>query len=274
VGGTSLAAAGAAVGLLIVPRMAWAGALTPESGGSPNADDIHTLYVIALSAALAVLGAVVTTLVFSLVRFRARRGRVAAQVHGNTRLEIGWTLAAVALVVALTVITLLFLPAIRDAPGVGGANVSAGGTVDASIPSAAPEGRALHIAVTGQQYIWRFGYPNGAFSYEQLVVPVGTTVLLDITSQNVAHSWWVPKLGGKFDAIPGYTNHTWFRIPRAGTYRGQCAELCGRNHANMLAEVRAVAPAAYTAWVARQKRLIAHADALARRQRARQSPGP
>ena len=71
-----------------------------------------------------------------------------------------------------------------------------------------------------------------------MVVPVDTTVTLDITSQDVAHSWWIPKLGGKFDAIPGYTNKTWFKIPakNAGTvYSGQCAELCGRNHANMRA---------------------------------------
>ena len=76
------------------------------------------------------------------------------------------------------------------------------------------------------------------FSYQEMVVPVDTTVTLDINAQDVAHSWWIPKLGGKFDAIPGYTNHTWFKIPGklAGqVFTGQCAELCGRNHANMTA---------------------------------------
>ena len=94
-----------------------------------------------------------------------------------------------------------------------------------------------------------------------MVAPTGVTVKLDIVSVDVAHSWWIPKLGGKFDAIPGYVSHTWFRISRPGIYRGQCAELCGRNHANMLAQVRAVAPAEYAAWTRNQKRLIAGAEA-------------
>jgi cytochrome c oxidase subunit 2 len=89
-----------------------------------------------------------------------------------------------------------------------------------------------------------------------MVAPVGVTVKLDIRSRDVAHSWWIPKLGGKFDAIPGYVNHTWFRLTRAGVFRGQCAELCGRDHARMVAQVRAVTPTAYATWVARQKRLI------------------
>jgi len=85
-----------------------------------------------------------------------------------------------------------------------------------------------------------------------MVVPVDTTVTLDIAAQDVAHSWWIPKLGGKFDAISGYTNHTWFKIPAklAGTvFTGQCAELCGRNHANMTARVRAVTPSEYERWL-------------------------
>ncbi len=144
---------------LLAPASAWAGALTPESGGSPNADEIHTLYVIALSAALTVLGGVVATLGYSLVRFRARKGRVAPQIHGNTRLEIGWTLAAFGLVVALTVVTLIFLPEIRDPGAGGGAQVSAGGTAYTAVAQPAPPaGRALRIAVSGQQFIWRFTY--------------------------------------------------------------------------------------------------------------------
>ena len=90
-----------------------------------------------------------------------------------------------------------------------------------------------------------------------------TTVILRIRSQDVAHSWWIPKLGGKFDAIPGYTNKTWFKIPgdKAGTiFRGQCAELCGNGHANMFARVRAVTPAQFKAYQACQKLLIAQAQ--------------
>jgi cytochrome c oxidase subunit 2 len=115
---------------------------------------------------------------------------------------------------------------------------------------------ALRIRVVGRQYIWEYRYPNGAYSYEEMVAPVGVTVKLDIVSRDVAHSWWIPKLGGKLDAIPGYVNHTWFRLTRPGIYRGQCAELCGRNHANMLASVRGVSPEEYASWVARQKQVV------------------
>jgi len=101
-------------------------------------------------------------------------------------------------------------------------------------------------------------------------VPVDTTVTLDIFGQDVAHSWWIPQLGGKFDAIPGYTNHTWFKIPAklAGhAFTGQCAELCGRNHANMVAKVVALKPAQFEAWLQHQKDAIKAADIAAQAQR-------
>ncbi len=96
-----------------------------------------------------------------------------------------------------------------------------------------------------------------------MVVPTDTTVTLDINSQDVVHSWWIPELGGKFQAVPGYTNHTWFKISKPGLYRGQCAFLCGRLHANMVAVVRAVPPAEFEAWLARQSKDLAAADAAA-----------
>ena len=93
--------------------------------------------------------------------------------------------------------------------------------------------------MNGQQYLWRYDYPGGdVFSYYRMVVPTNTTVVLKITSSDVIHSWWIPKLGGKADATPGHTNETWFKISKAGIYEGQCAELCGSNHADMRAEVR------------------------------------
>lgn len=240
--------AGAWSAALLAPSPGWADALTPESGGSPNADEIDALYKLVLYVALAVFVAVEGTLVYSLVRYRAGRGRVAAQIRGNTRLEIGWTLAAALILVVVTAITFAKLGAISN-PTPAAPAVPAAGE-----PAAGPS--ALRIEVAGQQYLWSFRYPSGAVAYEQMVVPTGTTVLLDIVSRDVAHSWWIPRLGGKADAIPGYTNHTWFRISRAGVFRGQCAELCGRNHADMTARVRAVSPAHFRAW------LRAHEHAL------------
>jgi cytochrome c oxidase subunit 2 len=248
-------AAGAATALLVVlaiPDAVLADALTPESGGSSNADEIDSLYKIVFAVAIVVFVAVEGTLVYSLVRFRARRGHVAAQIRGNTRLEIGWTLAATLLLVGLTTITFTKLDAIAQPPGAAPAVFGATGSPPSSHP-------ALRIEVSGQQYIWSFRYANGLVVYEELVVPTNTTVELDIISRDVAHSWWIPKLGGKADAVPGYTNHTWFRIPRPGLFRGQCAELCGRNHADMVAHVRALAPARYRAWMAATLRDTAEA---------------
>lgn len=250
---------------LLLAAPALADFATPESGGSPNADRIAGIYDIALYIALVVFVVVEGVLVYSAIRFRARRGAAAAQIRGNTRLEASWTLAAAAILVILAVLTFAELSAIRrpDNSSANGYDVAqAGGvqfaTTGQELP---PNGKSLNIEVNGQQYVWRYTYPGGSstglgapYSYEEMVVPTDTTVTLSIVSQDVAHSWWIPKLGGKFDAIPGEVNHTWFKIHRPGVYRGQCAELCGRNHADMVAEVRAVAPDQFAAWLAARKR--------------------
>ena len=124
----------------------------------------------------------------------------------------------------------------------------------------------------GRQYIWQYVYPGATepdglgapYSYEEMVVPTETTVSLDIVSSDVVHAWWIPELGGKFQAVPGYHNYTWFKIPKPGIYKGQCAFLCGRAHARMIATVRAVPPAQFEAWLANQKRLISQANQAAK----------
>jgi cytochrome c oxidase subunit II len=257
------AASVATIGVLFgAGGTAWAGALLPERGGSPNADRIASLYTVVLVLAAIVFATVTVAMAFALARYCERRSPVAAQTRGNRRLEFAWTIAATGLVVFLAVFSLTKLPAIVH-PGRPSASraAAAAGVGDG--------GRgALHIDVIGRQYIWMFTYPGGAYSYGEMVAPVGVTVELDIHSVDVAHSWWIPKLGGKFDAVPGYVNHTWFRLKRPGIYRGQCAELCGRNHADMIARVRGVRPAAYARWVARQKRLTAAATRPAAREQA------
>ncbi len=131
--------------------------------------------------------------------------------------------------------------------------------------------------MTGQQYVWRYNYPGaknpdglGApYSFQTMVVPTNTTVVLDLQSLDVVHSWWIPQLGGKFQAIPGYNNYAWFQIPKPGIYRGQCAEICGRGHARMIASVVALSPPDFDAWFARQKLLLASANAQAAHTRAK-----
>jgi len=283
----ALAAAAALPLLLAFAGTAFGSAIAPETGGSPNADKIHTLYWLVMIVAIVVFVGVEGALFYSLFKFRARRGAVAAQIRGNTRLEIGWTVGAAVILVVLAVVTFIELPGIRNPPNSGPNGLQlADRVLVAAGPSKAlpPNGKSLNICVNGQQYVWRYTYAsncnnaplNSVFSYEQMVVPTDTTVTLDINSQDVAHSWWIPKLGGKFDAIPGYTNHTWFKVPGklAGTtFTGQCAELCGRNHANMIAEVTAMTPDNFEAWLDRQRAAIRRADQAAARQRQRVDKG-
>jgi cytochrome c oxidase subunit II len=108
-----------------------------------------------------------------------------------------------------------------------------------------------------------------------MVVPVDTTVVLEITATDVIHSWWIPELGGKADAVPGHVNETWFKIPgrlAGNTFDGQCAELCGANHADMRAEVRAVTPDEFEDWTQQQREAIQAArEDLAEERRQREA---
>jgi cytochrome c oxidase subunit 2 len=283
----ALALPAALLVLLTWTGSAFGDAWSPESGGSPQADSIDKLYWLVMVVAIIVFAGVEGALLYSLKKFRARRGTVAAQIRGNTRLEIGWTVGAAVILVVLAVLTFIYLPGIRTPPNSGPNGLQlADRVLVAAGPQKAlpPNGKSLNICVNGQQYVWRYTYAqncqnaplNAPFSYDVMYVPTDTTVTLDIDAQDVAHSWWIPKLGGKFDAIPGYTNNTWFKIPGrlAGeTFRGQCAELCGRNHANMTARVRALRPDQFEAWLDRQRQAIRQANQAAARQRQRVEQG-
>ncbi len=254
-----------------------AGVLSPESGGSPNADEIWLLYWIGFGLGIAMFLLVEGVLVYTLVRHRFRRGGPdALQVRGNTALEVGWTVGATAIVLVLATITFVMLGGIvTPPPSDPGAARAADGRVYASTDQPPVEGgeRPLEIGVNGQQYLWRYDYPGlrgRLFSYQEMVVPTGTTIVLSITSQDVAHSWWIPELGGKMDALPGHSNQTWFKATRPGVFRGQCAELCGEGHASMTGAVRAVPPEEFRRWAAEQTAAIrASQEALiaTRRQR-------
>jgi cytochrome c oxidase subunit 2 len=249
---------------------------TPQSGGSPNADQIDNLYKILLVIALVIFVAVMGAMTYALIRFRARKGVVPAQIRGNTRLEVGWTIAAAVILVALAIVTFAKLSSIQNPPNSGAEGdrlASENGLLFASAErKLPPNGKSLNITVIGRQYIWQYIYPGATepdglgapFSYEEMVVPTETTVTLDIVSSDVVHSWWIPELGGKFQAVPGYHNYTWFKIPKPGIYRGQCALLCGRGHARMIATVRALPPAEFDAWLAGRKQQISAANTAAK----------
>jgi cytochrome c oxidase subunit 2 len=266
----------ALAGTLLVASPAAAGIVTPESGGSPNADDIATLYKLILAIAIVVFIGVEGLLIYTIVKYRARRGAVAAQIHGNTRLEIGWTVGAAVILVLITLVTFYKLgditdPAASDIDANGNPVASAAIFATTDQPSPPQGSASMTIRVSGQQYVWRFQYPGEqeVFSYEEMVVPRGMTVILRLTADDVAHSWWIPALGGKQDALPGYVNKTWFKAVKNGVFTGQCAELCGRNHANMTARVRVVDFAAYRQWYDRQAAAIEDAQRQQAAQRRR-----
>ena len=258
----ALAVALALIGSLVLAPSAFAGFITPKSGGSPNANQIASLYKIILYIAAVVFVVVEGALVYSVYKFRAKKNAVAAQIHGNTRLEIGWTIAAALILVVLTVVTFVKLPSIINPP-----NSSPNGFLTASVTAPnPPNGKKLTVCVQGRQFIWRFTYGaqcvNNAFndklpySYQEMVVPVHTTVVLVIQSTDVIHSWWVPSLGGKIDAVPGYTTYTWFKALHTGTFHGQCAQLCGRQHAAMTALVHVIPADQYQNWLDTQRNQI------------------
>lgn len=119
-----------------------------------------------------------------------------------------------------------------------------------------PEGKNndyLQVYANGQQYLWRYTYPfgNGVTDYHTLVVPVGVTVVMDLTSSDVTHSWWVPQIGGSTDAVPGYVNRMWFRLDKPGTYRGSSTVLSGPNYPSMSTVVKAVSPEEFRLHVAK-----------------------
>ncbi len=265
------------LGALLLAPSAVAGVFTPQAeGGSPNAEEIRTLYNLILVIAVVVFVGVEGILIYCLYKYRARKGTVAAQIHGNTRLEVGWTVGAAIILVFITAVTFIKLPDIKNPPvsrnAPDGTPVSDnGGVLYASTDQPDPPNpeTALNIKVDGQQYVWRYQYPGAerVFAYDTMVVPRGTTVTLDISSDDVMHSFWIPALGGKMDAVPGYINKMWFQANKLGTYTGQCAELCGRNHANMYARVEVVEPEQYQAWYRRQVQAIDQAQQEGARQR-------
>ena len=207
----------------------------PATPHSPNAQDINASYKwIALYTGV-IFVVVEGTLLAFIYRYRRRRRARAAegpQIHGATRLELIWTAIPVLILAAIAGFILYKLPGIRD------------------VPAAKAQGGPLMIRVDAHQFYWQFTYPDGEISINELHVPVHRVVQVNIFSHDVVHSWWIPELGGKFDAVPGRQNHTWFQANQIGTFRGRCGEFCGVFHAEMKARVHAESPADYQSWLA------------------------
>jgi cytochrome c oxidase subunit 2 len=200
--------------------------VTPLDCAGPNACDIVSVYTSIFWIAMAVLVIVGGLLVYAALRFRRKDDREPAQVHGNPRLEILWTAIPIVIVSFLFIRTTLRMDYVRNGPP--------------------PE---QTIQVTGIQWAWSFKYPNGKTSFGTLTIPAGQVVRLQVTSKDVLHSFWVPRLGGQIYAKPGFQNNGWIEASQPGTYYGQCNELCGVSHYAMLLQVNAVSADQYQAFL-------------------------
>ncbi|MFN2570344.1 MAG: cytochrome c oxidase subunit II [Gemmatimonadales bacterium] len=208
----------------------------PQSTLAPKSDfsgELDGLFRNIFWWAVVVFIVVETLLIIAIVRFRARPGAAAPKaVHGHTALEIGWTLAPALILVFIAVPT---MRTIFDTAG------------------HAPEG-ALRVEVIGHQWWWEYRYPTLNISTaNEMHLPAGTPVQLDMTSADVIHSFWSPRLGGKRDLIQGRTNRIAFRTDSVGEYWGQCAEFCGASHANMRLRVLVQPDSVFQHWVDRQR---------------------
>src|SRR5918995_4102667 len=234
--GRSLAVAVLCALVVAGPAFGADSGFAPPEPASPNAERINDSYFWIAIFTGAILVLVQGALIWFVIRYRAdrrRRDEDGAQVHGNTNLELAWTVAPVLILVAIGSFIFYKLPGIQD------------------VPSASAQGGRVDVAVKGYRFYWNYEYDNGVIAVDRLRAPVGQTTKLDITAPpfEVIHSWWIPSLGGKFDAIPGVTNETWFKPKGPGIYRGQCAEFCGIQHAAMNAAVEAMPRDEFEQWL-------------------------
>jgi len=225
-----------ALALLLAVGLSACNSFAPNTIFGAHSEFGHSVDV--LTRRLLYMGIVVfilveTLLVIILVRYREREGnREAKQFHGNSTLEIGWTL------IPAVILAFIAVPTIR--------------TIFKTQAKAIPN--ALQVEVIGHQWWWEFRYPQyGVITANELYLPVGRTANFALTTKDVLHSFWVPQLNGKRDLISNHTNYIWFTPDSAYAWNGFCAEYCGTSHANMHFKVFTVAPSEFEAWVAHQK---------------------
>jgi cytochrome c oxidase subunit 2 len=214
----------------------WADPRLPQTTVFPASDYgemIQNLYVLIFWMAVAVFVGVEGFLIYAIVRYRRRReDELPSQVHGNTRLEVAWT------IIPSIVLLIIAVPTI--------------GTIFAS--DAVPPGATQYVKVIGHQWWWEFQYPDlGVVTANELHLPVNETVRFEMESKDVIHSFWFPRMGGKMDVVPTRKNHMWFTPKETGEFYGQCVEFCGTQHANMRMRLYVHTPQEFQAWVQQQR---------------------
>ena len=252
-----------AAGLLAAPAQAlpydWQTGFQPAA--SPVMEQIEAFHTELFWIILAVCVFVLALLGWIVWKYRISKNPVPSKVHHNTLLEVAWTIIPVIILVVIAVPSFRLL------------------YFEAAIPK--PD---VHLRAIGKQWYWTYEYPgaNAGFTYDSLgldddaakkageprllgvdnivVVPVNKVVEVEITGADVIHSWALPQLGVKMDAVPGRLNRTWFKATQIGTYYGECSELCGARHAFMPIEVKVVSEADYADWLASAKKKFAALD--------------
>ncbi len=221
------------------------GGLSPifPSPVSPNGQDIYNTYIGISVPALIIFIGVEGAILWTVIRYRRSRqpaGYVPPQIHGNTGLEIAWTIAP--LIVVLSIAVYSFVELQRDFQPI--------------------QNQQMEVTIKGHQFGWEYDYSNGIVVHQEgtlagdvtpFVVPTHTLIKLQFEGQDVIHSWWVPAISGKTDAVPGYDNFSWLKIDSPGRWRGECAELCGAGHATMQIIVQAMNQPEWENWVSQQK---------------------
>ena len=230
-----------------------------QPANSPVMDQIENFHRELVYIIVAVCLFVLALLVWIVVKYRAGANPVPSKVHHNTLLEVAWT------IIPVIILVIIAIPSFRLL------------YFEADIPH--PD---LKIEAIGKQWFWTYNYPASNFTFDSLglsdadaakkgeprllgvdnaiVVPVNKVVEIDTTGADVIHSWAMPQMGVKMDAVPGRINKTWFKATQIGTFYGECSELCGARHAFMPIEVHVVSEADYAAWLDGAKKKFAAID--------------
>lgn len=231
------------------------------------AQDIHWLHWMMLIICLVIFVGVFGVMFYSIFKHRKSRGHQAAHFHESTTVEILWTVVPFILVIGMALPATKTVVAMKDTSNADITIKAIGYQWKWGYDYLKGEGEGIHFISslsTPQEQIVGLAARNNTYLMEvdnEVVVPVNKKIRIVTTADDVIHSWAVPAFGLKQDAIPGFVRDTWFRAEKIGTYRGQCSELCGKDHAFMPIVVKVVSAADYTQWVnAKQKEMAAQAD--------------
>jgi len=242
--------------------------LGPETAHSPNADDMNALYWVMLVIASALVVAINGALIGLVIRYRAGRGREPRRLQSGGRIQLIAAATLGALATLVFVLGVIFTESAGEVEesGPDGLQAAAATTAQRNLDLPTGDQEPLVIRATGQQWIWRYEYPDGTFSYYELVVPVDTAVRLELSSVDVVHRWWVQGLGAKIDAVPGTANQTWFKADREGLFDGASYAFSGASYSTMRTQVRVVSVPEYQAWLDQQAGDIAEAQSIVQEQ--------